>query len=105
VSAPVPLDRFVQYGHWFQQQTMPDIDPRKVTRVEGDVAGFRITLEDGEVWKSRRVIVAAGIAAFAWRRLEFAGLPAALGSHSSDPRDPSRVVAREVRVIGRRPRA
>ena len=100
VSAPVPLDRFVQYGHWFQQQTMPDIDPRKVTRVEGDVAGFRITLEDGEVWKSRRVIVAAGIAAFAWRPSEFAGLPAALVSHTSDHRDLSRFAGQKMLVIG-----
>src|SRR5437879_13837820 len=77
LSAPVPLNPFIQYGHWFQQQAVPDIDPRKVTRVEDDSAGFRVTLEDGEVWKSRRVIVAAGIAAFAWRPSEFAGLPAA----------------------------
>src|SRR5437879_12896692 len=86
LSAPVPLNPFIQYGHWFQQQAVPDIDPRKVTRVEDDSAGFRVTLEDGEVWKSRRVIVAAGIAAFAWRPSEFAGLPAALVSHTSGHR-------------------
>src|SRR5438128_5383320 len=87
LSAPVRLDRFIQYGRWFQQQAVPDIDPRKVARVESDAGGFRITLEDREVWKSRRVIVATGIAAFAWRPSEFVGLPGSLVAHASDHRD------------------
>jgi cation diffusion facilitator CzcD-associated flavoprotein CzcO len=100
LAAPVPLDRFIQYGHWFQQQAVPDIDPRKVTRVEDDSAGFRVTLEDGEAWKSRRVIVAAGIAAFAWRPSEFAGLPLSLVSHTSDHRDLGRFAGQKVLVLG-----
>jgi len=100
LSAPVPLNPFIQYGHWFQQQAVPDIDPRKVTRVEDDSAGFRVMLEDGEVWKSRRVIVAVGIAAFTWRPSEFAGLPLSLVSHTSDHRDPGWFAGQKVLVLG-----
>src|SRR6266850_1815866 len=100
LSAPVPLERFVQYGRWFQQHAVPDVDSRKVTRVETDSAGFRITLEDEEAWKCRRVVVAAGIGAFAWRPAEFEHLPGSLASHTSDQRDLSRFAGQNVLVIG-----
>ena len=35
-SSPVPLDRFVDYGHWYQQQAVPDLDRRKIVRVKSD---------------------------------------------------------------------
>src|SRR5580693_6519703 len=25
---PIPIDRFVEYGHWFQQRAVPDLDRR-----------------------------------------------------------------------------
>src|SRR3954469_19312346 len=31
--APVPLADFVQYGRWFQEQVVPDLDRRRVTRL------------------------------------------------------------------------
>ena len=100
LSAPVPLDRFIQYGRWFQQNVVPDIDPRNVARIENRPAGFRITLEDGELWTSRRVIVAAGIAPFAWRPSVFAGLPASLVSHTSDHPHLGRFAGQSVLVVG-----
>ena len=71
LSQPVPLDRFIQYGQWYQQRAVPDLDRRKVCRIESDPGGFRVHLEDGETVISRRVVVAAGIGAFAWRPPEF----------------------------------
>src|SRR6267143_602493 len=59
ITAPLPLHRFTDYGRWFQSQAVPDLDPRKVDRVEKNGAGFHLTLEDGKAWKARRVIVAA----------------------------------------------
>src|SRR6266704_1083675 len=35
-SAPIPLSKFVDYGRWFQQQTVPQPDTRQVERVEKD---------------------------------------------------------------------
>src|SRR5271165_4694751 len=48
-STPVPLDRFIEYGLWYQRQLLPDLDQRKIARIESDPKGFRISLEDGEV--------------------------------------------------------
>lgn len=99
-TIPVPLDRFVKYGQWYQRQAVPDLDQRDVTRVESDSKGFRLTLDGGETICSHRVIVAAGIAPFAWRPREFEGLPSALVSHTSEHRDFRQFVGKQVLVIG-----
>jgi FAD-dependent urate hydroxylase len=99
-SKPVPLERFVQYGLWFQRQALPDLDPREIVRVETNPKGFRITLEDGESFSSRRVVVAAGIQHFARRPREFANLAPALASHTSEHRDLDRFAGQQVLVLG-----
>ena len=64
-STPVPLERFVKYGQWYQRQALPDLDQREIVRIETGPNGFRITLGDGETFQSRRVVVAVGIQSFA----------------------------------------
>ena len=44
---PVPLDRFIEYGLWVQQQVAPDVDRRPVRALEPGPGGFRLTLDDG----------------------------------------------------------
>lgn len=101
-STPVPLDRFIDYGLWYQRQVIPDLDKRKVVRVEsrnghGD---FRLHLEDGDSLCARRVVVAAGIGSFAWRPPEFTGLPRSLASHTSEHQDLRRFQGKRVLVVG-----
>ncbi len=100
LTLPVPLDRFVQYGVWFQQQAVPDLDRRKITLIESDPRGFRLTLEDGELIYSRHVVVAAGITSFAWRPPEFQTLPSLLVSHTSENRDLRTFVGKQVLIMG-----
>jgi cation diffusion facilitator CzcD-associated flavoprotein CzcO len=99
-SSPVPLDRFVDYGLWYQRQAVPDLDRRKIARVESDTRGFRLNLEDGETVLAGRLVVAAGIGSFAWRPSTFAGLPSSLVSHTSEHRELQRFARRQVLVIG-----
>jgi FAD-dependent urate hydroxylase len=99
-SSPVPLDRFVDYGLWYQRQAVPDLDRRKIARVESDTRGFRLNLEEGETVLARRLVVAAGIGSFAWRPSTFAGLPSSLVSHTSEHRELQRFARRQVLVIG-----
>src|SRR5581483_11653953 len=40
---PVPLNDFVRYGRWFQQQVAPDLDHRRVTRVTTAASGWTST--------------------------------------------------------------
>jgi cation diffusion facilitator CzcD-associated flavoprotein CzcO len=99
-TLPVPIDRFVQYGLWYQQQAVYDLDQRSINLVETDSNGFRVTLQDGETIFSRRVIVAAGIGMFARRPVEFDGFPAALASHSSEHRNFRQFAGKTVLVVG-----
>jgi len=100
LTAPLPLPRFTDYGRWFQNQAVPDLDSRKIDRVEKNGSGFHLTLEDGENLKARRVVIAAGIMPFAWHPQEFRSLPCSLASHASAHTDLSRFSGKQVAVIG-----
>jgi len=98
--SPLPLDRFVDYGCWFQRQVVPDIDVRMVTRVEQGGTGFQLTLLDGEQIKAQRVIVAGGIVPFAYRPPQMQALPRELASHSCEHRSLGGFRAKRVMVVG-----
>ena len=100
LSSPVPLDRFVDYGRWFQRHAVPDVDPRKVSCVEANGSGYRLTLEDREVVTARRVVIASGIVPFAWRPPQFNDLSPDLASHSSVHRDLGRFKGQRIVVVG-----
>jgi FAD-dependent urate hydroxylase len=100
LNRPFPLERFVEYGDWVQRRVAPDLDRRLVTDVEPHLDTFRLTLDDSEQVQARRVVVACGIAAFARRPPELAGLPPEHASHTSDHRDLSRFAGCGVLVVG-----
>ena len=99
-SSPVPLDCFVGYGLWYQRQAVPEIDKRKITRVESGSGGFRLLFQEGEAVFARRLVVAAGIGSFTWRPPEFARLPCSFASHTSEHRGFGRFAGKQVLVIG-----
>src|SRR5215472_905054 len=99
-SSPVPLDRFVEYGLWYQRRAVPNIDRRKIECIESNGNGFRLTLQKGETISARRVVIAAGISTFAWRPPEFAGLPSPLASHTSEQREFQKFAGKQLLVIG-----
>jgi len=100
VQRPVPLDRFVDYGRWFQRKVAPDLDTRQVVRVEKGPSGLTVALADGERIKTRRVVVAAGIGLFARYPDVFRDLPSSLVSHASAHRDLGQFDGKHVLVIG-----
>lgn len=100
ISRPIPLDRFVNYGRWFQRQMVPHLDSRRVKRVTQITQGFRLELEDGETRCVQRVVVAAGIAGFSRRPEQFDGLPKELASHTSEQRSLKGFAGKRVIVVG-----
>ena len=100
ISKPIPLDRFVDYGRWFQSQAVPDLDKRQIRSIETAARGFKVTLADGEEFTSRRVVVAGGISPFASKPAEFAAIPSALASHTSEHKDLGKFKGQRVVVIG-----
>ena len=97
---PIPLGDFIDYGRWFQRQTVPDVDERRVARLEQTAEGFSLSLEDGDRVHTARVVVATGIAPFARRLPQFDGLPRELASHTSEHRDLSRLRGKRIVILG-----
>jgi cation diffusion facilitator CzcD-associated flavoprotein CzcO len=100
LGAPIPLQRFIAYGLWFQHSLVPEVDCRKVTCVDRESAGFRLKLEDGSSLSASRVVVATGLAAFPSRPPQFHDLPSVLVSHTSEHQDLSSFSGKRVAVIG-----
>jgi FAD-dependent urate hydroxylase len=96
----LPIQEFIAYGTWYQRAAVPDVDQRKIARVESGPSGFQIYLTNGERLTARRFVVAAGIAPFAWRPPEFASLPPARASHTSDHRNFRPFAGKEVLIVG-----
>jgi FAD-dependent urate hydroxylase len=89
VPRPVPLDRFIAYGRWFQKRIVPDVDRRRVVGIEIASQGFRLTLDDDDAVRVQRVVVATGIALFARRPPQFNRLPVALSLPTATGRQSS----------------
>jgi cation diffusion facilitator CzcD-associated flavoprotein CzcO len=100
VPVPVPVEDFVEYGRWFQERAVPEVDARLVVSLESARPGFRLLLDDGEEIDAHRVVVGAGIGYFAWVAPEFRGFDTALVSHSSAHRDFEGFRDRRVLVVG-----
>lgn len=100
IGKPVPLERFIEYGMWVQQEVVPDLDRRMVKTLDGGEGGFRLLLDDGSRLDARRVIVAAGIKPFANRPAYADGLPPEAVSHTGDHRDLGRFSGTHVLVVG-----
>jgi len=99
-SAPIPLERFIDYGSWLQQRVAPDVDRSKVTSLRRDNGGFELVTDDGLSFHAGRVVIAAGIAPFARRPSEFTHVSETGVSHTSDWDDLSGFSNHRVLVIG-----
>ena len=97
---PVPLENFIAYGEWVQSQVAPEVDRRVVTKLAHTGTGFELEFADGDRMRAGRVVVAAGIAPFARRPPQFAGLPSELASHTGEHRDLSTFKGQRVLVVG-----
>jgi FAD-dependent urate hydroxylase len=100
LCAPIALQRFVDYGLWYQRSAVPNLDHRLVCRIEPQSSAFRLTLNDGTTFTSRSVVVACGPSAFAARPSVFDGLPPSLAAHSSQQQDFAAFANKHVAVIG-----
>src|SRR5712692_10378297 len=101
VEDQLPREQFVSYGEWFQRQTVPDADIRKAIRIEDTGRGFCIALEDGEVVRAQRVVVAMGLANQDFRPALFVGLPKELVSHACEHANLEKWRGKRVAVVGR----
>jgi cation diffusion facilitator CzcD-associated flavoprotein CzcO len=101
----VPIDLFVRYGRWFQEQLVP-IEQQRVECVRAAGNGFEVALGSGEVFTTRSVVMAAGHVQFTYVPPILAALadgeplPTPAISHSSQHDDLSKFAGSDVAVIG-----
>jgi thioredoxin reductase len=97
---PVPLESFIAYADWFRDQIGVQTDSRRVTRVERARGRFQLDLDDSDRIEVQRVVIAGGIASFAWWPPVFRGLDHSLAVHAVDVRETAPFKGKRVAVIG-----
>jgi thioredoxin reductase len=97
---PVPLENFVNYGHWFQADRGLAVEETMVTEVTARGDQFELTVGGIDRLLARRVVVAIGVEAFAHVPEALRGLPSELCTHASGHRDLSGFNGQDVIVIG-----
>jgi FAD-dependent urate hydroxylase len=100
VGDPIPVERFVEYAHWFRRHAVGDVRRVKVRRVARADGAYSLELEDGTVSKARRVILATGHMGFRHVPDELKGLPEGMCLHSTALHDLRRFAGHDVTVIG-----
>lgn len=100
VTHPVPLQTFVEYGLWFAERAVPDVDPTFVRMIERQGTKFLVSLTDGRELLSRTIVMAVGPRYYAHRPAQFAGLSPERLSHSCDHGDYGRFSGQRVIVVG-----
>ncbi|MFG2649844.1 FAD-dependent oxidoreductase [Streptomyces sp. NPDC048436] len=103
----IPVRTFVEYGEWFQQKLVPDLEQVRVVSVDRrGTEGFELKLDSGEQFTARAVVVATGLSGLAQLPPALAGAaldgptPSGPLSHSSQHHDLSRLSGRELIVVG-----
>jgi cation diffusion facilitator CzcD-associated flavoprotein CzcO len=97
---PIGLDTFLEYGEAFRRRFVPRLEDVQVTSLARKDDGFVLTLDTGETFEARNVVMAVGVTWFAHTPQNLAALPKDMISHSYDHRDTSGFKGREVAVIG-----
>ena len=103
---PVPLHLFADYGTWFQQRLVPQLEQVDVVCVASAGRDFDVELSSGEVLRTPSVVVATGHLAYSQLPPELLGVapdgasPDAPVSHASQHPDFARYAGKRVAVIG-----
>jgi thioredoxin reductase len=100
---PISFTTFAEYGEWFQQQLVPDVEQVHVTDVSRSNGVFSVKLETGERFEATCVIVAAGLGYFTRIPEALASLPQELVTHgweTSAYLESGSFAGRDIVVIG-----
>ncbi|WP_037732520.1 NAD(P)-binding domain-containing protein [Streptomyces megasporus] len=97
---PLPIGVFTEYGLWFTERVVPEVEEETVTSVRPRADGFLVETERGQRVATRTVALAVGVMPFVHRPEALRALPRELASHSSHHRDLSGFRNRDVTVIG-----
>lgn len=97
---PIPEEVLCEYGLWFQRHAVPTIDETYVRKIKKQNDFFVVSLMDGRTVMAKSVIMATGLAYFAYRPEIFTHIPEKFVSHTVDNRPFSQFTNKTVVVIG-----
>jgi len=100
MGIPVRLETFTEYGLAFRERMVPELENKKVVGIKRDRDGFALTLDDGETFSARRVVLAVGVTHFEYLPENLSQLPEQFRSHSARHRDVAPFKGRKVIVLG-----
>ncbi|HEY3724782.1 MAG TPA: FAD-dependent oxidoreductase [Acidimicrobiia bacterium] len=102
----IPIDLFIDYGLWFAERHVPDVEADTVTSLTRAGDDFDLQLASGEQLRTDSVVVACGVIPYAYTPPELLSLspggPAADGvlSHAAQHPDLSVFAGRRVAIVG-----
>ncbi len=103
----IPIDLFIDYGMWFADRHVPDVEPESVVgRPPRRACEFEVQLSSGEELRADSVVVACGVIPYAYTPPELLALspsgPSANGllSHTAQHSELSVFSGRRVAVVG-----
>ena len=97
---PVKLSTFTGYGVEFQRRMVPQVEEAKLVHLEKGDGEFLLTLDTGETFAARKVILAIGISYYAYVPPALSVLAPEVISHSSQVPQPAVFADKEVAVVG-----
>jgi cation diffusion facilitator CzcD-associated flavoprotein CzcO len=97
---PVKLSTFTAYGIEFQRRMVPAVEDAKLINLDRGNGDFFLTLDTGETFAARKVILAVGISHYAYIPPSLRDLTAETLSHSSQVPRPTVFAGKEVAVVG-----
>jgi cation diffusion facilitator CzcD-associated flavoprotein CzcO len=98
---PVAVEDFVAYGQEFARRFVPTLEERNVISIEREGELFHISVEGGDSFLARQVVLATGVSLFQHIPEDLATLPKDLVTHSSEHRTFEQFEGHDVVVMGR----
>lgn len=100
VGIRMPLELFVDYGLWFQQQVVDHVRGVEVVDMHRKDGCFQLSLTDGSSLVARRAVIALGLKGFAQKPSVLRGLPKPYVVHSSEIGDLTWAKGKDIVVVG-----
>lgn len=97
---PLSVETVIDYGLWFQKNTIPGVDETFVKDIKRKEGQFEITLMDRRTVHSTAVVMAPGLQYYTYRPPEYDQLSVDLVSHSSEHWTFDRFAGKSVVILG-----
>jgi len=100
MGLPVRLETFTEYGLAFRDRMVPELENKKVVGIKRTHSAFELTLDDGEIFSARQVVLAVGVTHFEYLPDNLSHLPEQFVSHSARYREVAPLKGRNVIIVG-----